>query len=131
MKYLLDTNICIAFLSGRDLRLRDKIIASDPSNLYLCSVVKAELLYGAFKSQNRQKNQRLLDRLFDQLTSLSFDDQSAHTYGGLRLSLEHSGVVIGANDLMIASIAIAHGLTVVTRNQREFAMIPALTSMDW
>src|SRR5437016_5480111 len=108
MKYLLDTNVCVAWLGGKDLQLRDKIIASKRDELVLCSIVQAELMYGARKSQHREKNEHRLRIFFSNIRSLPFDDESAEHYAMLRTMLENSGTLIGANDLMIASIAQQH-----------------------
>lgn len=131
MKFLLDTNICIAWLKGKDHKLRDKIIQQSPGSLVTCSIVKAELTFGAQKSQNRVKAEHILHTLFSQMQSYSFDDESALHYARIRSILESSGNPIGNNDLMIASIALQHQLTVVTRNFKEFGKIPALNVESW
>lgn len=65
------------------------------------------------------------------VTILVFDRDAAKVYANLRAYLERSGAMIGPNDLMIASIALAHGLTLVTHNAQEFARVPGLTTQDW
>lgn len=131
MKYLLDTNICIEWLTGKNLDLREKIIQSANQDLVICSIVKAELFYGAQKSQNRLKNETRLGDFFAQIQSLPFNDAAAEQYGMLRAMLEQSGIVVGGNDLMIAAIAQSHRLTLVTRNEREFSRIPTLIVEAW
>jgi tRNA(fMet)-specific endonuclease VapC len=54
MKYPLDTNACIRYLNGRSESLQRQISAKNPDDIVLCSVVKAELSYGARKSQHAQ-----------------------------------------------------------------------------
>ena len=56
MSLLLDTNICIAYLNGKDSGVRDRLLAHSPEELLLCSVVKAELLYGARNSTHVDEN---------------------------------------------------------------------------
>jgi tRNA(fMet)-specific endonuclease VapC len=65
------------------------------------------------------------------LESLPFDDLAAETYGRLRTALEKQGRLIGPNDLLIASIALAHGATLITHNTEEFKRVPDLTLEDW
>ena len=99
--------------------------------LRVCSVVKAELLYGARRSHRVAQNLANLDRFFTPLTSLAFDDACAAEYGLLRADLSHAGTPIGANDLMIAAIARHHDLTVVTHNFDEFSRVVGLRVEDW
>jgi tRNA(fMet)-specific endonuclease VapC len=131
MKYLLDTNTCIAYLNGRAVGVRRRLQGLPPSEVTLCSVVKAELLYGARKSTNPPVVLAKLQRFFAPFTSLPFDDAAAQAYGTIRADLERVGRPIGPNDLMIAAIALAGGLTLVTHNTGEFQRVPGLTIGDW
>ena len=63
--------------------------------------------------------------------SLPFDDQSAEYYGIVRATLERAGTPIGGNDLLVASIALAHDCTLVTRNNSEFARVAGLRLEVW
>ena len=132
MIYLLDTNICVRYLRGTDRQqLEARLNATSFGDVALCSVVKAELLYGAARSQQPERNQAQLQRFFSGFPSLSFDDQAAAAYGTLRAALEASGTPIGPNDLMIAAIALASGLVLVTHNTAEFSRVPGLQIEDW
>lgn len=130
MKYLIDTNICIALLKG-DKGLVKKFRNKPPSSFSLCSVVKAELLYGAHKSRYIEANLTLLEKFFGQFPSLPFDDGAAQFYGTMRALLSKAGTPIGPNDLLIASIAQSQSLILLTRNQREFLRIPGLRIEVW
>ena len=46
LKYLLDTNACIHYITGRSVPLRDKLIATPAAEIVVCSIVKAEMFYG-------------------------------------------------------------------------------------
>lgn len=131
MKYLLDTNICIALLAARERALVDRFKQALPADFALCSIVKAELWYCARHSQQVDHNLRVLEKFFLQFESLSFDDRTAEIYGAIRALLATGGTPIGANDLLIASIAQAHDLTVITRNRREFIRVPGLRVEAW
>ena len=76
-------------------------------------------------------NDALIDQLCSQYVSLPFDDAAATEYAEIRFRLETSGEVIGPNDLLIAAIARAHGLTLVTHNIAEFRRVPGLLLEDW
>jgi tRNA(fMet)-specific endonuclease VapC len=94
-------------------------------------VVKAELLYGARKSERSAHNLRVLERFFAQFRSLSFDDACAQQYGMIRAELERGGKPIGPYDMMIAATAIVAGLTLVTHNTDEFSRVTGLKWADW
>lgn len=129
--FLLDTNVCIRILNGSSASIAGRLQSTRPADVRLCSVVKAELLYGARKSARIDENLRLLRLFFAPLVSLPFDDRCADEAGLIRLDLERSGRPIGPNDLLIAATARAHDLVLVTRNTRAFDRVPGLRVDDW
>ena len=102
-----------------------------PSTIKLCSIVKAELLYGASRSNDASTVLARLETFFAPYESMPFDDAAAAEYGRIRGHLAGAGTPIGPNDLMIAAIARCRQLTLVTHNTREFARVPGLLIEDW
>lgn len=45
MTYLLDSNTCIAILNGSSPKAVERLQRQSPATVFLCSVVKSELLY--------------------------------------------------------------------------------------
>ena len=131
MTYLLDTNACIELLNEQDSPIARKLARVVPQEILVCSVVKAELYHGAYKSKKREANLNLLARFFRQFASLPFDDFAGEQYGQLRAALEKRGTLIGPNDLLIASIALANNATLDTHNTDEFGRVPGLQMEDW
>ncbi|MBW4552421.1 MAG: type II toxin-antitoxin system VapC family toxin [Aphanocapsa sp. GSE-SYN-MK-11-07L] len=131
MNYLLDTNVCIIYLKGRNLNLKQRLEAIPVQEIAVCSIVKAELYFGAMKSANPERNFALQQTFLAQFVSLPFDDLGAATFGVIRSQLEANGTPIGAYDLQIAAIALAHNLTLVTHNTREFGRVDELQIEDW
>jgi tRNA(fMet)-specific endonuclease VapC len=129
--FLLDTNACIRILNGSSPTVAARLRATSPSEVRLCAIVKAELIYGARKSARVEDNLNLLERFFSPLVSLPFDDRCAEEAGIIRLDLERSGRPIGPNDLLIAATARANDLVLVTHNRREFERIRGLRVDDW
>jgi len=70
MKYLLDTNTCIRYWNGRSENIRKSIASMNPQDIFLCSVVKAELFYGSMKSLYPEKNLARQKKFVDQFVSL-------------------------------------------------------------
>lgn len=131
MRYLLDSNACIIFLNGRSEKLKQRFLACEPEEIILCSIVKAELYFGAMKSQSMSKSLSKINEFFLQFDSLDFDDDSAKLYGQIRANLAAKGTIIGNNDMMIAAIALKNKLTLVTHNTREFNRVTNLKLDDW
>jgi tRNA(fMet)-specific endonuclease VapC len=129
--YLLDTNACIQFLNDPNSPVSIRILRTPSSDIYICSIVRVELLYGAHRSSQIERNLRTLERLFDEFTSLPFDDRCGSIAGRIRAQLAALGTPIGAYDLQIAAIALANNLILVTHNTREFSRVEGLIIEDW
>ena len=129
--WLLDTNAWIAYLERKPNPVKSKIASVPESSILLCDVVKAELIYGAYKSARVEQNLTKLDILFSLVNSLPFDGNAAREFGKIRAYLAKQGTPIGSYDLQIAAIAMAHNLTLVTHNTREFSRIIGLRLEDW
>ncbi|WP_437338947.1 type II toxin-antitoxin system tRNA(fMet)-specific endonuclease VapC [Sorangium sp. So ce394] len=131
MKYLLDSNTCIRFLNQRSPALIDRLTETPDEEICVCSIVKAEMFYGSERSARRERNLTVQRTFFARYRSLSFDDVAAERYAVIRAELEGRGQSIGANDLLIAAIALAHDLTLVTHNISEFSRVTGLRLEDW
>lgn len=131
MTYLLDTNVCIRMINGRSALARQKLLSHPVEEIIVCSIVRAELFYGASKSKTPEATERKQALFLMPFASLPFDDAAAKTYGKIRAELERVGTPIGPLDLQIAAIALMHQLTLVTHNTREFNRIPQLQLEDW
>lgn len=131
MSLLLDTSVCIPLINRTEPRLAERLLEQDPSSVVLCSVVKAELYFGARNSMKVSENIDRVERFCEAFDSLPFDDEAAARYGSVRAQLKREGRPIGANDLLIASIALASNVELVTRNVEEFRRVPGLGVAAW
>lgn len=131
MIYLLDSNVCVHLLNGRHTTLIQRFRQYDPRQTVLCSMVKAELLRGALRSQRVELNLERLAIFFAPLKSLPFDDSAAEHFARVGAELMKRGTPIGPNDLVIAATALAHQVTLVTHNTAEFSRVPGLRLEDW
>ena len=131
MKYLLDTNVCVTFLNHRNALLDQRYLAVPAQDKIICSIVRAELLYGAFKSQRQPNSLLQMETFLAGHPNLDFDAPAARFYGELRADLEKKGTPIGAYDMQIAAIALANNLIIVTHNVSEFRRVPNLLWEDW
>jgi tRNA(fMet)-specific endonuclease VapC len=134
VSHVLDTNSVIDhFRRGPASNVTARLLAAPPGSVHLSSVVLAELYYGAEFGPpvHRANNLALINQLRQHFTSLPFDDRAAEEYGRIRAHLAALGTPIGPNDLMIAAIARANQMTLVTHNMTEFSRVPGLTIEDW
>jgi len=134
VSHLLDTNSFVDHMRrGPSSNVTAKLAAAPAGSVFLCSVVLAELIYGAFHggASHQAANLALIAGLRQQFMSLPFDDRAAEEYGQIRAHLAGLGTPIGPNDLLIAAIALANRLTLVTHNTVEFSRVPGLTLEDW
>ncbi len=131
MIYLLDTNVCARYLNGKSLAIRQRLRSTNLADIAVCSVVKGELFYGAMKSNNFEKTLDRQQEFLKLFVSLPFDDDASFIYGRIRAELSTKGIIIGANDLQIAAIAMVNNLILVTHNVREFSRVNGLRFEDW
>ncbi len=131
MRYLLDTNICVALIRQRPPAVIQHITNHPLTDMRLSTITIAELQYGVNKSRNVPQNQHALDQFLIPFILLEFDERAAQAYGRLRTMLESQGTPIGSLDMLLAAQAMAHNLIVVTHTTKEFSRIPQLTLEDW
>ena len=129
MSFLLDTDICSAHLKG-DRRLGDRFVQFG-GRLHVSAVSVGELYSWVLRGKaSPGREQGLLD-LLSGVTVLDVDHDVARKFGEVRAKLLDQGRPVPGMDLLIAATALAHGLTVVTHNTRDFAIVPGLTVADW
>lgn len=131
MNYFLDTNTCIYFLKGKKVNIENNIKKLNPNRIKIPSIVKAELLLGALKSQNPKKNRDIVLDFVDPFEILGFNDIESEIYSEIRSNLELKGLPIGPNDLIIASIVLNNNGILVTNNEKEFSIIQSLKLENW
>lgn len=129
--YLLDTNVCITYLRGRDTRIRDRLASHPPAAIRVCSVVVSELVYGAFRSADPGTNLTAIREFLRPYVILPFAATAAEMAGILRARLAQKGTPIGPYDVQIAATAIFENCTLVTPNVAEFSRVPSLRIEDW
>ena len=131
MPWLLDTNHWIQLLKGRCPPLMQRLKSVPPDEVWLCSVVKEELLHGALKYERPDERLAKLEELFARHPSAPFDDLAAESAARIRHDLESRGCVIGPHDLQIAGLALSQGWPLATNNTDEFARVTGLALEDW
>ena len=127
----MDSNICVYFLKATFPPLRKRLLSHRPAEIVIPSLVKAELLCGAYKSQKTAQNEQAVVRFLLPYAVAAFGDLEASHYAQIRALLEKSGTPIGPNDMIIAAIARANEGILVTHNVSQFSRVPGLSIEDW
>jgi tRNA(fMet)-specific endonuclease VapC len=131
MRFLLDTCVLSDFARG-DLMTTKRIREFSPTDIAVSTVTEMEIRYGL--KLNPRLSRRLLpifEQFFGAVQLLPFDSAAASATSELRASLKRRGTPVGAYDALIAGIALAGDLTLVTSNVSEFGRIPEIRIEDW
>ncbi len=132
MNYCFDTDVLSAVLRKTPpLHLIRRLALLPAESQRTTAINLGELLYGAARKGDPVLVERVRDVVHRAQIVLPFDEAAAEVYGPLRTSLEKVGQRLDEPDLRIASIALAHDLTLVTGNVRHFARVPGLRVENW
>jgi tRNA(fMet)-specific endonuclease VapC len=134
VRYLLDTNVCIALINGTSDLVRQRYLrTAHPGDLpQTSSIVTHELWYGVSKSNRIVQNaSRLSAFLANAVSVLEYSEQDSRAAGEIRAELERQGQRIGEYDTLIAGQAFSRNLILVTANTREFGRVKGLVVEDW
>ena len=112
-RFLLDTNIVIAFLTD-DSTVAERL--DDTDEVYVSSTVIGELFYGALNSTNVDNNVTRIEDFLRDAVSLVCDNMTARIYGEVKALLRRKGRPIPDNDIWIAATAKQHSVLLVTRD---------------
>lgn len=131
MKYLIDTSILIYLMNSKSPKLLSRFTRKAIEQFCVSSITVAELIYGAKKSKNIERNMSAAIKILSPFTILVFSGLDAFEYGDIRSELESKGKVIGGNDLLIAAQARRQHLIVITANTKEFERVKGLKIDNW
>jgi tRNA(fMet)-specific endonuclease VapC len=130
-RFLLDTNICIYVRRRRPPEVLARFQRLRPGEAVISVITYGELVYGAQKSQFRERAVQQLEELAGLLPVMKLPPRAGQAYGDIRAALELKGEMVGNNDLWIAAHAKAADLTLVTNNAQEFRRIKHLKIQNW
>ena len=131
--YLFDTDILSNLVKKRPSPyLIERLRVIPQEKQYISSITIGEIVYGAFKSDQKEKHlTQLKDKLIPLVQLIPFDEKEAFTYGEIRSILEKSGTPLNDTDLMIAATAVANNLVLITGKEKHFSVIKNLQVENW
>jgi len=125
--FLLDTNACIDFLNGRNELLLARIDEHFES-LSVSSISVGELMVGSQRSRDPKRDAERINVFVTGVNIVDFNLACARCYGEI---VRQIGVRRKSFDRLIGIQALERGLTLITRNGRDFADVPGLNVLDW
>jgi tRNA(fMet)-specific endonuclease VapC len=133
MAVLIDASILIEAERGR-LDLEPHVARHSEEEAFLSVVTASELLHGVHRAVRpgvRARRSAFVEGILERFPLLPIDLACARAHAQLWAELALAGTLIGPHDLWLAATCIAHGLTMVTGNVREFARVPGLAFEVW
>jgi tRNA(fMet)-specific endonuclease VapC len=130
MRYLLDTNTCIAVMRNHPAAVR-RLEALSPGDCAISTIASYELYTGVEKCANPTKERAKVELLLKTVPLVPFDAAAALEAARVRALLETQGQPIGPYDVLLAGQALALTLILVSANTREFSRVPGLTVENW
>ena len=133
MAVLIDSSILIEAERGR-LDLEPHVARHGDEEAFLSVVTASELLHGVHRATMpdvRARRSAFVEGVLERFSLLSVDLACARAHAHLWAELRQAGALIGPHDLWLAATCVAHGLTMVTANVREFARVPGLDLEVW
>ena len=128
--YLLDSNTLIYFLKQQG-QVANHLKKVPASQVAIPSVVLFELEYGVLRSTSPQEQRQGIDAALRVYRVLSMDHACAKSAAWIKHTLALAGTPIGYFDQLIAGMALAYNLTLITRNTHEFERVPGLRVENW
>jgi tRNA(fMet)-specific endonuclease VapC len=133
MAVLIDASILIEVERGR-LHLEPYVARHEDEDTFLSVITASELLHGvhrATRSDIRAKRSAFVEGILERFALLPVDLAAARAHARLLAELRQAGTMVGPHDLWLAATCIAHGLTMVTANAREFERVAGLDVEVW
>ena len=133
MAVLIDASILIEAERGR-LDLEPHVKRHGDEEAFISVVTASELLHGVHRATQpdvRARRSAFVEGILERFPLLSVDLACARAHAQLWADLRQAGALVGPHDLWLAATCVAHGLTMVTANVREFARVPGLELEVW
>lgn len=128
-RYLLDTNICIYFLRNR-FDIDKRIATVGWNNCCISEITVAELLYGAERSNDVEKNVRLVEEFCNCIDTIPIKEVLT-VYARQKVILRKKGTPIDDLDLFIGATAVAYQYIMVTENIRHLNRLDGIQIENW
>lgn len=130
MSYLIDTDIIIYSIKNNRI-VQNYFLQNESIPKAISVITYGELLFGAKKSKNAEKNLAVVYRIKELFPIIGIDKAVIETFSDIKTHTQKTGNLIDDMDLLIASTALTMNYTLVTNNERHFSKINGLKIENW
>ena len=130
MAYLFDTDTII-FALRKDRSVLIKFEENKNIPISISMITYAELIFGAKRSQNEQKNMIKVRHIRELYPIEELNEGVMEIFANIKATMFNQGMRIEDMDLFIAATAIYNDLTLVTNNTKHFEKVPYLKLENW
>ncbi|OGP82686.1 MAG: nucleic acid-binding protein [Deltaproteobacteria bacterium RBG_16_54_11] len=130
MSYLIDTDIIIYGIKGNSI-VQGRFLQNEHIPKSISVITYGELLFGAKKSKNVEKNLAAVYRIKELFPICGIDKAVIETFSDIKAAMQKSGSPVDDMDLLIASTALTMNYTLVTSNEKHFRKIKGLRIENW
>ncbi|MDR0326942.1 MAG: PIN domain-containing protein [Planctomycetaceae bacterium] len=127
--FLLDTDTCISLIRGNKI-MRQKIARIGSEHCFLSEITVAELRFGAERSNQCEKEHRIVDLVCEEFAALTIS-KAIRSFATEKARLWNIGQKVSDFDLLIGATALHHGLILVTNNTKHFERMQSLQLENW
>ena len=126
---LLDTDVCVEILRHNPRILaRFRAVQHEARIPFMTA---AELLYGAEKSDDPDRNREQVEELLGSVDIVESDENTIRTFGYVKAYLVRAGLAIPDADILVAAAALSRSCPLATGNVRHFSRIWGLQLQNW
>ncbi len=130
MSYLIDTDILIYSIKGNSI-VQKKFLLNEHIPKAISVITYGELLFGAKKSKNIERNLAVVYRIKELFPIIGIDKAVMETFSDIKAVMQKTGGRVDDMDLLIASTALTMNYTLVTNNEKHFSKIKGLKIENW
>jgi tRNA(fMet)-specific endonuclease VapC len=128
--YCLDTNT-ISFALMNKYGVGEKVLQTNVSEMCTTIITELELVYGAYNSQKVEYNLQQINKFLEVISIYNLNREILDKFAKEKVRLKLRGEIIEDMDILIASICLTQGFTLVTDNIKHFRRFKGLQLVNW
>jgi len=128
MGYVIDSDVLIEMEKGK-VNFEKLVQGREDEEFFLSVITASELLHGVNRAktpEQRMKRSSFVEGLLDSIPILPVDLSVARTHSKIMAEITEAKGTVGIHDSWIAATCISNGLTLISKNKKDFEKMPGL-----